>query len=168
MHDRKADYPYKNMLNCVIWILHVRIPDLIEKKHCTMKQPQLMRVGTKKTLWVNFKEICTIMQRSWQHVFQFFMAKLRTAGSIAGNHWLVIREKYVPKYIKSLLRKYIVSYATCKMCRSPNTELIRDPNMWLNFCKCHNCSSSRSFVPISSGYHATNCTNRRAARNTAR
>ena len=87
-----------------------------------------------------------------------------------GNQQLVIRGKYVPKYIiKSLLRKYIVSYATCKMCRSPNTELIRDPNMWLNFCKCHNCgsSSSRSIMPISSRYHRMSRANRKAARNAA-
>lgn len=45
-----------------------------------MKPPQLMRVGTKKTLWVNFQEICSMMKRPAEHVFQFFMAELGTEG----------------------------------------------------------------------------------------
>jgi len=165
MYDRKADYTYEDMLDRVMNILHAQNPDLIEKKRRTMKPPQLTRVGTKKTLWVNFQEICTMMQRPPQHVFQFFMAELGTEGSIDGNQRLVIRGKYVPKYIESLLRKYIVSYVTCEMCRSPNTELTRDPATRLNFCKCHDCGSSRSVANISSGYHATSRADRRAARN---
>jgi translation initiation factor 2 subunit 2 len=167
IHSRKADYTYEVMISHIMGILHAQNPNLIEKKHCRMKPPQLTQVGTKKTLWVIFQEICTIMQRSLQHVFQFFMAKLGTEGSIDGNQQLVIRGKYVPKYIKSLLRKYIVSYVTCKMCRSPNRELTRDPYMRLNFCKYHDCGSSRSIVPISSWYHTTSCANRRVVRNAA-
>ena len=167
MYDRKAEYTYEDMLDRVMGILHAQNPDLIEKKRRTMKPPQLTRVGTKKTLWVNFQEICTMMQRSPQHVFQFFMAELGTEGSIDGNQRLVIRGKYVPKYIESLLRKYIVEYVTCQMCRSPNTELVRDSGSRLHFCNCRDCGSSRSGAPISSGYHATSRADRRAARNAA-
>ncbi|KAL7430517.1 hypothetical protein ACHAXM_004993 [Skeletonema potamos] len=166
-YDRKAEYTYEDMLDRVMGILHAQNPDLIEKKRRTMKPPQLTRVGTKKTLWVNFQEICTMMQRSPQHVFQFFMAELGTEGSIDGNQRLVIRGKYVPKYIESLLRKYIVEYVTCQMCRSPNTELTRDAGTRLNFCKCRDCGSQRSVAQISSGYHATSRADRRAARNAA-
>ncbi len=85
-----------------------------------------------------------------------------------GNQQLVIRGKYVPKYIiKSLLRKYIVSYVTWEMCRSPNTKLTRDPYTRLNFFKCHDRGISRSVAPINSGYHATSRADRRAARNAA-
>jgi len=167
MYDRKAEYSYEDMLDRVMGILHAQNPDLIEKKRRTMKPPQLTRVGTKKTLWVNFQEICTMMQRSPQHVFQFFMAELGTEGSIDGNQRLVIRGKYVPKYIESLLRKYIVEYVTCQMCRSPNTDLTRDSASRLHFCNCRDCGSSRSVAAISSGYHATSRADRRAARNAA-
>jgi translation initiation factor 2 beta subunit (eIF-2beta)/eIF-5 len=54
-------------------------------------------VGTKKTLWVNFQEICAMMRRNSDHVFQFMMAELGTEGSIDGNKRLVIRGKFVPK-----------------------------------------------------------------------
>jgi translation initiation factor 2 subunit 2 len=87
------------MLNRVMGILHVQNPDLIMKKRQTIKPLQLTQVRTKKMLEVNFQEICTMMQRSPQHVFQFFMAKLGTEGSINRNQQLVIQGKYVPKYI---------------------------------------------------------------------
>ena len=106
-----------------------------------------------------------MMQRSSDLVFAFFMAELGTEGSIDGNQRLVIRGKYVPKYIESLLRKYVVEYVTCEMCRSPNTDLKKDGASRLYFCHCRDCGSSRSVAPIRSGYHATSRADRRAARN---
>merc|ERR1712150_245312 len=144
---------------------HNKNPDLIEKRRTTLKPPQLMRIGTKKTLWANFQDICKSMRRNPEHVFQFFMAELGTEGSIDGNQRLVIRGKYVPKYIESLLRKYIVEYVTCQMCRSPNTDLLKDSTTRLQFCNCKDCGSTRSVVAIRSGYHAISKADRRAARN---
>lgn len=164
-HDSKSDYTYGELLERVVDILHSNNPDLMEKKRRNMKPPQLTRVGTKKTLWVNFQEICTMMQRNPEHVFQFFMAELGTEGSIDGNQRLVIRGKYVPRYIESLLRKYIVDYVTCQMCRSPNTELVKDQSTRLQFINCKDCGSSRSVAAIRSGYHAATRADRRAARN---
>merc|ERR1711906_63503 len=106
-----------------------------------------------------------MMERSPEHVMAFFFAELGTDGNMDGNQRLIIRGKYVPKYIESLLRKYVVEYVTCEMCRSPDTELTRDPATRLNFCKCLDCGSSRSVAQISSGYHATSRADRRAPRN---
>jgi translation initiation factor 2 subunit 2 len=43
-----------------------------------MKPPMLMRIGTKKTLWANFADICGSMKRNPEHVRQFFEAELGT------------------------------------------------------------------------------------------
>ncbi|EGB11615.1 hypothetical protein AURANDRAFT_14493, partial [Aureococcus anophagefferens] len=154
-------YSYKELLDRVVGILQANNPELSEKRRHTMKPPQLMRVGTKKTLWVNFQEICKMMHRSPEHVFQFFMAELGTEGSIDGTQRLVIRGKYVPKYIESLLRKYIVEYVTCQMCRSPSTSLTRDSVSRLFFLHCQDCGSSRSVAPIRAGFHAQTRADRR-------
>lgn len=131
-----------------------------------------------------------MMQRDPQHVYQFFMTELGTEGSIDGNQRLIIRTwvsgslvpkfilfltpfslfiilggRYLPKYIESLLRKYVLEYVTCTMCRSPNTELVKNQASRLYFCKCRDCGSERSVAPIKAGYHATNRADRRAARN---
>ncbi len=76
------------------------------------------------------------MRRSPDHVFQFMMAELGTEGSIDGNQRLVIRGKFVPRYIESLLRKYVGEYVICQMCRSYNTTLKRDQTSRLYFVEC--------------------------------
>mmetsp|Transcript_5098 Transcript_5098/g.7378 ORF Transcript_5098/g.7378 Transcript_5098/m.7378 type:complete len:240 (+) Transcript_5098:50-769(+) len=164
-HDRKAQYTYEELLDRVVNVLQANNPDLVEKKRRNIKPPQLTLLSSKKTLWINFQEICSMMQRPPDHVYQFFMAELGTEGSIDGNQRLVIRGKYVPKYIESLLRKYVVEYVTCQMCRSPNTDLDKDSGSRLYFCKCRDCGSIRSVAQIRSGYHATSRADRRAARN---
>lgn len=162
--DRKADYTYEELLERVVSIIHEKNPELVDKKRRNIKPPHLTLLGSRKTLWVNFQEICTMMQRQPDHVFQFFMAELGTEGSIDGNQRLVIRGRYVAKYIESLLRKYVVEYVTCEMCRSPNTDLVKDQGSRLHFCNCRDCGSSRSVASIRSGYHATSRADRRAAR----
>eukprot|EP00286_Rhodomonas_abbreviata_P028020 CAMPEP_0181307300 /NCGR_PEP_ID=MMETSP1101-20121128/10796_1 /TAXON_ID=46948 /ORGANISM="Rhodomonas abbreviata, Strain Caron Lab Isolate" /LENGTH=232 /DNA_ID=CAMNT_0023413487 /DNA_START=41 /DNA_END=736 /DNA_ORIENTATION=- len=158
-------YSYSQLLNRVVDFIHQNNPELTDKKRFTMKPPQLMRVGTKKTLWVNFQEICAMMRRNSDHVFQFMMAELGTEGSIDGNKRLVIRGKFVPKYIESLLRKYIGEYVSCQMCRSFNTSLARDNVSRLFFVACQDCGSSRSVAQIRAGYHAQTRADRRAIRN---
>ena len=164
-HDQKANYKYEDLLSRVVDLLQANNPNLVDKKKRNIKPPQLTLLSSKKTLWINFQEICSMMQRSPDHVYAFFMAELGTEGSIDGNQRLIIRGKYVPKYIESLLRKYVVEYVTCEMCRSPNTELKKDPSTRLYMLHCNDCGSSRSVQTIRSGYHATSRADRRAARN---
>ena len=164
-YDRKAEYTYDELLDKIVDLLQTNNPALVEKKKRNIKPPQLQLMSSKKTLWVNFQEICSMMQRSPDHVYAFFMAELGTEGSIDGNQRLIIRGKYVPKYIESLLRKYVVEYVTCEMCRSPNTDLTKDGASRLYFSLCRDCGSYRSVAPNSSGYHATSRADRRAARN---
>jgi translation initiation factor 2 subunit 2 len=164
-NDRRAEYTYDELLERVVELLQVNNPDLVEKKRTRIKPPQLQLMSSKKTMWVNYQEICSMMQRDPQHVYQFFMAELGTEGSIDGNQRLIIRGKYLGKYIESLLRKYVVEYVTCEMCRSANTDLVKNQASRLHFCNCRDCGSSRSVAVIKSGYHATSRADRRAARN---
>jgi translation initiation factor 2 subunit 2 len=163
--DVHAEYTYDVLLDKVVDLLHANNPDLVEKKRTRIKPPQLQMIGSRKTLWVNFQEICTMMQRDAQHVYSFLMAELGTEGSIDGQDRLIIRGRYLPKYIESLLRKYVVEYVTCEMCRSPNTDLIRDQSSRLYFVNCRDCGSKRSVATVRTGYHATSRADRRAARN---
>ncbi|KAF0693219.1 Aste57867_15813 [Aphanomyces stellatus] len=157
-------YSYEEMLDRIMNKLHENNPDLADRKKAIIKPPQLMRVGTKKTLWVNFQEICKMMHRNPEHVLQFTLSELGTEGNLDGTQRLIIRGRYVPKYIESLLRKYITEYVTCQMCRSPNTTLTRDNVTRLHFVNCQECESSRSVAVIRSGFHATTRADRRAAK----
>lgn len=90
-------YEYSLLLDRVIDFLHNKDPSWAEKRRQTLKAPQLSRVGSKKTVWTNYQEICKMMHRNPEHVFQFMMAELGTEGSIDGSQRLVIRGKFVAK-----------------------------------------------------------------------
>ena len=91
-NDRKADYTYEELLERVVDLLQANNPDLVEKKRTRIKPPQMQTISSRKCMWVNFQEICTMMQRDPQHVYQFFMTELGTEGSIDGNQRLIIRK----------------------------------------------------------------------------
>ena len=67
--DRPA-YTYNDLLKRVTTHMTLNNPDFFQRAKITIKPPQLMRVGTKKTLWTNFQEICNTMRRNGDHVFQ--------------------------------------------------------------------------------------------------
>lgn len=58
--DSDRDYTYDELLQHVFNIIKEKNPDLIagEKKKMVMRPPQVLRVGTKKTSFANFLEIC--------------------------------------------------------------------------------------------------------------
>lgn len=168
-------------------LLHAKNPES-ENSRISMQAPQLCRMGTKKTLWNNFQDICKSLSRSPEHVYQvcvpndysppgvpicsssclhlltsarcslvllqFFMAELGTEGSIDGNQRLVIRGKYLPRAINTLLKKYIKLYVTCNECNNAHTSLAKDSVTRLYNMTCEACGSTRTVAPIKAGFHA--------------
>lgn len=158
------DYSYTEMLERVVDLLRERNPGLATKKRHVMPPPQMVRVGTRKTMWANFNAIAQVMHRQNEHLMSFVLAELGTEGSIDGNKRLVLKGRYVPRQIESLLKKYILEYVSCHMCRSPETTLTRDSVTRLFFLQCERCGSRRSVAPIKSGFHATSRVDRRTAK----
>lgn len=163
IQNPERDYNYTELLERVFSLLHEKNPALSTRKRYSMPPPQLVRVGTRKTMWTNFAQICALMHRQPEHVMSFLLAELGTDGSIDGNQRLVIKGRYQPKQAESLLKKYIVEYVTCNMCRNPETSLTRDSVTRLFFLQCESCGSRRSVAPIKSGFHATMRQERRKA-----
>ncbi|KAK1937294.1 putative eukaryotic translation initiation factor 2, beta [Babesia divergens] len=166
-------YPYEELLARIQSLINAHNPDLSGSKRYTIKPPQVVRVGSKKVAWINFKDICNVMARSMDHVHQFVLSELGTEGSIAGDGQLVLKGKYGPKNIESLLRKYITEYVTCSMCKSPNTTMERDcrARLFTQHCEacganrnCHIHAYFRSVNPIKNGFHALNRGERRKAK----
>ncbi|CAO2605048.1 Eukaryotic translation initiation factor 2 subunit 2 [Lemmus lemmus] len=87
-----------------------------EKRKFVMKPPQVVRVGTKKTSFVNFTDICKLLHHQPKHLLAFLLAKLGISGSIDGNNQLVIKGRFQRKQIENVLRRYIKEYVTCHTC----------------------------------------------------
>ena len=68
------------LLNRVFEIMRAKNPAMAEggKKKFVMKPPQVVRIGTKKTSFVNFADICRILHRQPKHLLAFLLAELGT------------------------------------------------------------------------------------------
>jgi translation initiation factor 2 subunit 2 len=159
--DTDRDYTYDELLKRVFDIMREKNPDMIagEKKRFVMKPPQVMRVGTKKSSFSNFAEICKMLHRQPKHLLAFLLAELGTSGSLDGNSQLIIKGRFQQKQIETVLRGYIKEYVTCHTCRSPETILQKDTRLY--FLQCETCGSRCSVQSIKSGFQAV--TGKRAA-----
>jgi len=159
--DTDRDYTYDELLKRVFDIMREKNPDMVagERKKFNMKPPRVMRVGTKKSSFANFKEICKLLHRQPEHLLAFLLAELGTSGSIDGNDQLIIKGRFQPKQIENVLRSYIKEYVTCHTCKSRETMLQKDTRLY--FLQCETCGSRCSVASIKSGFQAV--TGKRAA-----
>lgn len=165
------DYTYEELLNRVFEIMRDKNPDMVagKKQKFVMKPPQVVRIGTKKTSFANFTEICKTLHRQPKHLLDFLLAELGTSGSVDGNSQLIIKGRFQQKQIENVLRRYfkhllvfwgylmigfiaryIKEYVTCHTCRSPDTILQKDTRLF--FLQCETCGSRCSVASIKSGF----------------
>nr|CAD7260794.1 unnamed protein product [Timema shepardi] len=155
------DYTYDELLTRVFDIMRDKNPDMVtgKKQKFVMRPPQVVRIGTKKTSFANFTEICKTLHRQPKHLLDFLLAELGTSGSVDGNNQLIIKGRFQQKQIENVLRRYIKEYVTCHTCRSPDTILQKDTRLF--FLQCETCGSRCSVASIKSGFQAV--TGKRAA-----
>ncbi|XP_058803665.1 eukaryotic translation initiation factor 2 subunit 2-like isoform X2 [Phymastichus coffea] len=155
------DYTYDELLDRVFNIMKEKNPDMVagKKQKFVMRPPQVVRIGTKKTSFSNFTEICKTLHRQPKHLLDFLLAELGTSGSVDGNSQLIIKGRFQQKQIENVLRRYIKEYVTCHTCRSPDTILQKDTRLF--FLQCETCRSRCSVASIKSGFQAV--TSKRAA-----
>merc|ERR1739838_602238 len=148
------DYTYDELLSRVYGIIKDKNPDSImgEKKKFVMRPPQVVKVGAKKTAFVNFTEIAKMLHRQPKHLLAFLFAELGTTGAIDGNNQLVMKGKFQQKHIENVLRRYIKEYVTCHTCRSPDTILDKETRLF--FLQCMTCHSRCSVLTIKTGFQA--------------
>jgi len=150
----ERDYTYDELLTRVFNIIKEKNPDMItgEKKKFVMKPPQVARVGTKKTSFSNFADICKLLRRQEKHLLNFLLAELGTSGSLDIQKQLTIKGRFQQKQIENVLRRYIKEYVTCHTCRSPDTTMVKEERLF--FLKCENCGATCSVASIKSGFQA--------------
>ena len=130
------DYHYEEMLGRVFGILRENNPELAGEKHKTiLKPPQVLREGTKKTVFVNFSELCKAMHRAPDHVITYLLAELGTSGSLDGQARLIVKGRFLPKVFEGILRRYINDYVICNMCKSADTLLHKENRLYILRCQ---------------------------------
>ena len=149
------DYTYEELLDRVFGILKKFNPELTgEKRRTVMKPPQVLREGTKKTVFVNFMELCKAMHRQPDHVMNYLMGELGTSGSLDGQQRLMVKGRFLPKAFEGGLRRYVNEYVLCHACKSPDTLLDKDQTTRLYVLRCQQCGASRSVSTMKQGFVA--------------
>ncbi|KAL3625839.1 hypothetical protein CASFOL_030368 [Castilleja foliolosa] len=147
------DYEYEELLGRVFNILRENNPELAgDRRRTVMRPPQVLREGTKKTVFVNFMDLCKTMHRQPEHVMTFLLAEMGTSGSLDGQQRLVIKGRFAPKNFEGILRRYINEYVICNGCKSPDTILSKENRLF--FLRCEKCGSGRSVAQIKAGFVA--------------
>ncbi|KAJ0604969.1 putative translation initiation factor IF2/IF5 [Helianthus annuus] len=99
------DFKYEELLSRVFHFLRESNPELAgEKRKTILKIPEVLREGTKKTVFVNLVDICKMMRRQPEHVMTFLLAELGTSGSLDGQQRLVVKGRFAPKSFQGILR----------------------------------------------------------------
>ncbi|KAJ6297608.1 hypothetical protein OIU78_023214 [Salix suchowensis] len=133
------DYEYEELLGRVFNILRENNPELAgDRRRTVMRPPQVLREGTKKTVFVNFMDLCRTMHRQADHVMAFLLAELGTSGSLDGQQRLVVKGRFAPKNFEGILRRYINEYVICLGCKSPDTILSKENRLF--FLRCEKMS----------------------------
>nr|XP_043635819.1 eukaryotic translation initiation factor 2 subunit beta [Erigeron canadensis] len=160
LHEQKLpwegtdrDYEYEELLGRVFHILRENNPELAgDRRRTVMRPPQVLREGTKKTVFVNFMDLCKSMHRQPEHVMTFLLAELGTSGSLDGQQRLVVKGRFAPKNFEGILRRYVNEYVICNGCKSPDTILSKENRLF--FLRCEKCGSGRSVAQIKAGFVA--------------
>ncbi|CAO2842552.1 unnamed protein product [Amaranthus hypochondriacus] len=147
------DYAYEELLGRVFNILRENNPELAgDRRRTVMRPPQVLREGTKKTVFVNFMDLCKTMHRQPEHVMAFLLAEMGTNGSLDGQQRLVVKGRFAPKNFEGILRRYVNEYVICTGCKSSDTILSKENRLF--FLRCEQCGSGRSVLPIKTGFVA--------------
>mmetsp|Transcript_45734 Transcript_45734/g.91537 ORF Transcript_45734/g.91537 Transcript_45734/m.91537 type:complete len:194 (+) Transcript_45734:732-1313(+) len=152
--ENSKEYVYLDLLDRLIENLKKNGMETEKKERLVISPPKVNKEGTKKTIFLNFKEICLSLNREKEHLLLFISSELGVFASIQNGGGLVLKGRYQPKGIENILRNYINEYVLCGSCKGAETILKKDSLSRLFFILCNRCQASRSVNPIRQGYMA--------------
>ncbi|KAJ0810741.1 putative translation initiation factor IF2/IF5 [Helianthus annuus] len=146
------DYTYEELLGRVFHTIRENNPELAaDRRRTVMRPPQVLREGTKKTVFVNFMDLCKTMHRQPDHVMTFLLAELGTSGSLDGQQRLVVKGRFAPKNFEGILRRYVNEYVICNGCKSTDTNFEKKDRLSFLICEKVHFTSYNFFESCKSG-----------------
>jgi len=146
--SKSSEYNYQFLLDRIYGLIKTLNPDFIEKTKVNIPVPIVNRVGTSRSVWVNFSDVCNSLNRPTDHLFQFILAELGCEGSLGGENQFLLKNRYNNKHIESLLKKYVHDYVQCTNCKSTKTTLKKDNSTRMQVLVCSICKSEKTVSAI--------------------
>ena len=94
-----------------------------------------------KTILTNLQQICTYLRRDINHLLKFLLKELATSGAIKQSR-VILQRKISSAKINEKIESYVKEFVTCKECKKPDTELIKDKGF--TFVHCLACGAKHS------------------------
>ena len=148
--DSDRDYDYFELLDRIQGMLQESGSSSGQATKMKLPPPLLERDGTTKTVWKNFPVICKKMNRAEEHVQTYALTELNTTGSLDVNSAFIIKGRFQPKQIETVIKHYITEFVKCNTCQSVDTLIKKENRM--QFLYCNSCLSRRSVQSIKQGY----------------
>lgn len=121
----------------------------------TLPAPKISFIDAKRTMWINSKDMCRVLNRELDHILKYISAELGTSCSLNLKGAIIIKGKYYEKQIVNIIKNYIKEYVKCETCNILDTKLQKDTITRLTYIICDSCNSKRALINITKGFHAT-------------
>lgn len=99
-----------------------------------------------KTCITNFKSLCESVNRNEEACMRFIQSELVTMCSLNTQKQLIIKGRYTPLKLRTILTKYINKYCKCNMCDSLDTILKKNTTSRLLILECNKCLAHRTIM----------------------
>lgn len=147
------DYQYQELLDKLYESLKRDHPHLRDQRSCKLWIPDVRSFFTaRKTVLLNFIQICNAVKRPQKHVMDFLISECATSGSLDPWNRLSLIGKFRQKELQTIISKYVKEYVMCTSCKSFNTLFKRESR--LNIIRCHVCGCTRVVNAIQFGFRA--------------
>jgi len=134
-------YDYDELLNRA----RSQMPQVLLKRG-RLELPQLLisTVGM-RTVISNFKELADVLDRDPQHILKFLTREMATAATYHDGR-AIFQGRFQSDSFKRLLTRYIESFVTCPVCKSPDTKIVKEKR--LAFLVCNACGAKSSIKQL--------------------
>ena len=105
----------------------------------------LLMVQGNRTIWSNFQEIISVLNRPGKEVLKYVSGQLATAGTIEGGG-AIFQGKFSSEQVDDVLARYVEAYVTCPVCGRPDTNMEKQGHAY--YLNCSACGASTSIRPV--------------------
>ncbi|DAC21002.1 MAG TPA: translation initiation factor IF-2 subunit beta [Candidatus Poseidoniales archaeon] len=131
-----SDFDYESLLDRA----RENIPEEISSRSRWRLPPPQILIEGQNTIFRNFNEVVSMMDRDDNHVYQYILNELGTSGSRDGPR-ARFKGRIPPKRIKKTISNYVNAYIKCTQCGAPDTHFEKHDRTTL--LKCQACGATR-------------------------
>ena len=139
---------YQDMLDNLYDIINSNINIISDSTNNKVDTPNVIYDKTKRTYWNNYTINCNQINKDCETVKKYFENEFKNVCSIDKKGRLIIKGKYTDKMIICTFKNYINKYVQCSLCKSLQTNIIKDHDIRLNFIHCSNCNYKKAIKTI--------------------